>query len=539
MRKPKVWLMLLFLALTALSAQAGSDVGAVRDRLDQTIAAAVQGGLASPTDDATFLRRVWIDLAGHVPPATVARAFLDDGDPEKRAKMVASLLGSEEFADHWGRVLAMWATSERPISRDAYDGRVLHTYLRESILKKTPYDQVVRELLTGSGPNDASGPVNFLLRYDADPPRLAGAVGKNLLGVTIQCAQCHDHPFGRWKQEDFWGLAATFARVRKMESGAGDDLMAVVEARRGELTRPDPDAAREPEKKPADPNNPNEPPKQIVVKPRLLNGKSVPDGGRRAALANWVVARDNPLFARNLVNRTWEQFFGTALVPNLDKPDSTGSSAGVLALLSEDFGANGHDLRRLLHIIVLSKAYNQASSSRSNPVWAKPAPRPMSVDQLHASIAQATGYDGPPIGEGEAEPNVKAVDEEAEDAHAEADIGTSRPEENAAAPEDTNEDDSDRPAEALGERALTMQRALVLLNGDFVREASRSAVRVARASLGRQTEDARIDWACLATLTRRPTAKERTILRGLLVEVNGLEDIYWVLINSAEFQGIH
>src|ERR1700677_4885982 len=107
---------------------------------------------------------------------------------------------------------SIWTTNERPISRDTYDGRVLHEFLRERLKSGVSYDRIVRELITGTGASDASGPANFLLRYEADAPRLAGAVGKNLLGITIQCAQCHDHPFARWKEEDFWGLAAVFAR---------------------------------------------------------------------------------------------------------------------------------------------------------------------------------------------------------------------------------------------------------------------------------------------------------------------------------------
>ena len=166
--------------------------------------------------------------------------------------MVARILDSEDFADHWGRVLAVWATSERPVARDAYDGRVLHDFFRERLRKQEPYDRVVRDLIAGSGASDVSGPANFILRYGADPTRLAGAVGKNLLGITIQCAQCHDHPFAPWKEGDFWGLAAAFARVRKMESGGDDNLKAVVEARRGELKRSRPGRARRAPRRPRD-----------------------------------------------------------------------------------------------------------------------------------------------------------------------------------------------------------------------------------------------------------------------------------------------
>jgi hypothetical protein len=537
MRNQAILLAVFVLAAHSTATRADQDVGTVRGKLDDAVAAVIEGGLAPPADDATYLRRVWIDLAGHTPSVPIARKFLDDKDPEKRGKMLARLLDSVDFADHWGRVLAGWAVSERPVARDAYDGRVLHAFFRKRLLAKNPYDQVVREMIAGSGVSDASGPANFFLRYQADPPRLAGAVGKNLLGITIQCAQCHDHPFASWKEGEFWGLAAAFARVRKMESGGDDNLKAVIEARRGELMRPGPDApalAAKTEGKDAE----KPPPKQVVVKPRLLNGKHIPDVGRRIALASWIVARDNPLFARNLVNRVWEQLYGRSLQTNLDNPAAKSNSLPVLTLLSEDFARNGHDLRRLLGIILLSKSYSQTSSTLARADWTRPAARPLSVDQLHASIAQATGYDGVPE-----EPAEGPVDDDETDPHADAVAARAEPHGEASSPadegdENVDESKADRPAEALGEWALTLQRALVLLNGEFVREASRSAVRVSRALNGRRVDASQIEWACLATLSRQPTTKEQAVLGALLAWSSGLEDVYWVLINSSEFQTI-
>jgi hypothetical protein len=175
--------------------------------------------------------------------------------------------------------------------------------------------------------------------------------------------------------------------------------------------------------------------------------------------------------------------------------------------------------------VVLSKTYGQPSSPHARPSWGRPSARPMSVDQLHASIAQATGYDGDPDEIGDT-PFLEADGLDAEEP-AVADLG-----EPAA-------DAPDSAAEALGERSLTLQRALVLLNSEFVDEASRSAARVSRATLGRTNDAARIEWACLATLGRKPSGEELAVFRPLLNHPYGLEDVYWVLINSSEFQGIH
>jgi hypothetical protein len=518
---------------------ADREIGPVRDRLDAAVAAASAGGLASPADDATFLRRAWLDLAGRIPPAEVARDFLDSKDPERRAKAVEGLLRAEEFADHWGRVLAIWVTSERPVRRDGYDGRVLHEFLRDRLRAAAPYDRVARELLVGSGASDASGPANFFLRYDADPPLLAGAVGKGFLGMTIQCAQCHDHPFARWKEEDFWGLAAAFARVRKLESTGGDDLKAVIEARKGELTRPNPDAPAaeatadvtadvKPGAEGGEKPEPKPEPKPVVVRPRLPDGKPLADGDRRRALADWVVSRGNPRFARNVVNRAWEALFGRPLVANLDEPNPKADSLPALVLLAEDFAANGHDLRRLLRIIVLSRSYAQASARGAGPAWARPMSRAMTVDQLYASIALATGYDGAPD---EEEP--KADEPHAADPHAEA-----MPPDDGDEDVGEDEDGEDLAVGALGERASTLQRALVLLNGPHVQAASKSAARIDRARRPRAGAASRLEWAFLTALGRRPSSREQAALRPLLDRPGGLEDVYWVLINSAEFQGI-
>ena len=519
MRRPGIIILAIGLGIVG-SARADRGEEEVRGRLDAAVNSAREGGLGVAADDATFLRRAWLDLAGHVPPGVIAREFLDDKDPEKRARAVDRLLESDDFADHWGRVLASWATSQRPVANEKYDGRVLQGSIKEALLAKVPYDRVVRDLLAGSGASDASGPANFLLRYDADPPKLAGAVGKNFLGVTIQCAQCHDHPFARWKEDDFWGLAAAFARVRSLEGR--DDLKAVVEARKGELMRPPaggdgPDRDDDEEKSGHDEKEKPDP-KQVAVKPRTLDGKTLAGRDRRASLADWVVARDNPRFARNLVNRSWDQFFGTAPVPDLDNP----RAVPVLDLLAEDFAAHGHDLRRLLRIVVLSRAYGQTSSTRAKPPWSGPSARPMTVDQLYATVAQATGHVGEPA----------EVAEPPEDGDVLAE---------AKGEEENNpgeEDKADPAGEALGERAMTLQRALVLLNSEFIRDASRSAVKVSRSLLGKKDPASQVEWACLATLCRRPSVKEAKLLAALLAEPGGAEDVYWVLLNSSEFQVI-
>jgi hypothetical protein len=194
-------------------------------------------------DDAAYLRRVWLDLAGTVPPPLQARDFLASKDAGRRAQLVESLLSGDQYPDHWGRIWTTHLTGKRPIKQEKYDGRRLQEFLRDSFAENKPYGQIVTDLICGEGLSDSSGPANFLLRYEAKPADLAGAVAKSFLGTSLQCAQCHNHPFENWKKDDFWAMAAYFSRVRMLEySGENEYLTSLQELRRGELELPDPDA---------------------------------------------------------------------------------------------------------------------------------------------------------------------------------------------------------------------------------------------------------------------------------------------------------
>ncbi len=488
----------------------------------------VAEGLA---DDATFLRRVWLDLAGRVPSALVVREFLDDRRADKRVRLVANLLASEDFAEHWARAWSIRLTEKRPIRHAVHDGHVLQMYLRDGLMNSKSYRQFTTELICGDGAGDASGPANFLLRYDARPEPLAGAVGKHFLGTTLQCAQCHDHVFAPWKQEDFRGLAAFFGRLKMMTSDDGN-LHAVVESRRGEFQIIEPGAK---------PGNDGTIPMTTVV-PRLpATGMSslLMQKPRRQRLAEWVTASDNPWFARHAVNSTWRELFGTPLVAALDDPAAAAKSdhGAVLDLLARDFVAGDFDLKRLIRGIVLSRAYQRAAGAASADRRAPPATdldvekarldklqwlavfpvRSLTVDQLYYSINQATG------------------NRSSEEAVVEG----------STANESLDADDeeySDRPVEALGEYEVGMQRALALLNSPFAHEAVQSGARIAATMHGSRIGRAHVEWLFLATLARPPTKVE---LKEMLELVRGdrgtkgLEDVLWVLLNSAEFNTNH
>jgi hypothetical protein len=480
---------------------------------------------ASTADDATFLRRVYLDLTGQVPPVEKVQAFLADKKPDKRRRLVDELLAGDAFAEHWARTWAIRLTDRRPVPQDTHDGKVLQEFLRDAIKTNKPYPRVVREILTGDGLADSSGAANFYLRYNADSLQLAGAVGQQFMGVSLQCAQCHDHVFAKWKQDDFWGLAAVFARLKKLNAEDGT-VSGVLEARRGELERPDPKG------------KPDEMGKlpTLLVKPKLPGGKEAVKGNRRAALADWLTADDNPYLARHYVNQTWKQLFGARLMPNLDNLDAIATSrhGQILELLAADFKAGGYDLKRLVRVVVLSRAYQLSSKGGQGSAdnvklanlqtehFARFRTRPLSVDQLYASIVGATGWTAPapPAAEGQPAPDAKPPEP----------------------PDDPEVDPADKPVDALGPNALTVQRALVLLNGDFINQTVIAGAERATKKKGEKIGAAHVEYLFLATLSRKPDAAERTAMLKLLEGEDknmGLQDVVWALLNSAEFSSNH
>ena len=491
------------------------------DRLDAAVAAEWQEAKvspAAPADDATFLRRAWLDLAGRVPPADQARAFLDDRAAGKRARLVDQLLAGDQFADYWGGLWAQRLTGRRLLKQDHYDGRMLHEYLRQSLAANRPYRDVVTDLLTAAGPSDSNGPANFLLRYEAKPTDLTGAVGKQFLGITLQCAQCHNHPFAKWKKDDFWGVAAFFGRLRMLDYAndeTGESFSAALEARRGELQVPDPNGK---------PGEDGKPPRKNV-KMRLPAGPTpAVKGARRPVLARWVTDDANPYFSRHAVNWVWGQLLGTNLVPTLDHlNEGAGPHAAVLDLLAEDFTAHGGDLKRLVRTIVLSRAYqlsaggdgagDEGARRQQLQNFARFPTRPLSVDQLYQSIAQATGH-----------------------------TGVAPPEQPPEPADDPEEENADHASDFLSERALTVQRALAQLNGGYVHEATQAAAKAAVAKHGDQPAAAHVEWLFLAALARRPGTAEAEAMRKLARSgegTSGLEDVAWALLNSAEFNTNH
>ena len=340
--------------------------------------AALRIPVSGQADDATFLRRLRLDLTGTLPAPDEVEAFLKDDSADRREKLVDRLLASEDFADYWtlrfSRLLRVHSLPNEKEGMRAYTA-----WLRQSLRDNMPLDRWARALLTATGDSHEVGPANFA-RTVADARGQAELVSRVFLGARMQCANCHNHPLDRWTQDDYHGLAAVFA---KLERGR-----VVKVGARGVVTNP----------------RTGEP-----AVPRIPGTRFIDHPDPMAAFAGWVAAKDNPYFAQAMVNRLWRAMFGRGLVEPVDDLRSTNPATHprLLDRLAWDFTQNGYDLRRTLKLIALSRAYGRSAKAvpgneADDRYYSRSYRRPLEPEVLADAIAAVTGvpedYPGLPKG---------------------------------------------------------------------------------------------------------------------------------------------
>ncbi|MBM3457681.1 MAG: DUF1549 domain-containing protein, partial [Armatimonadetes bacterium] len=337
---------------------------------------------AGRSEDAAFLRRIYLDLIGLLPAEEEVRTFLEQArrDPQARTRLVGELLQRPEFAEYWSFRLAD-SLQLNPKGLGAAGATAYHSWLQEQVARNRPLGSVVRDLLLGSGDPAQVGPANFY-RVAADPRDTAEYVSRTLLGIRVACARCHHHPFDRWGQDDYSSFAALFARVRY-------DGTAVRVTATGEV--PHPRTGRR-------------------APPRVLLGAdtaSVPEPvDRRLLVADWLApaGRSNgsaapaihPLLARSLANRIWKWVVGRGVVEPTDdlRPTNPPSNPALLEVLTARFQQSGGDLREFLSFIVQSETYQRSSHSAGNPgegLFARAILKPLVGQVLADALSQATG----------------------------------------------------------------------------------------------------------------------------------------------------
>ncbi|MCC7333786.1 MAG: DUF1549 domain-containing protein [Pirellulaceae bacterium] len=301
---------------------------------------------AERCNDSEFLRRVSLDVIGILPSVEETTAFLADTRPDKRARFIDALLDRPEYSKFWA---LKWGDLLKLTGKSVGDEGVhkYYRWLEASLRDNQPYDQFARELLTGSGSTLANPPANFY-RTAADMNESVETISQVFLGARLQCAKCHNHPFERWTQDNYYGLGAFFNRVERRKTQRPGELF-IYFASTGEVTQPRTGEVMQP----------------WLPKKGSIDGSG--DSDRRLAFADWLVAPDNPFFARIEANRLWSHLFARGIVDPIDdfRDSNPPSNAALLDALAKDFVESGYDRKHLLRVILNSRTY-QASYQTSD-----------------------------------------------------------------------------------------------------------------------------------------------------------------------------
>jgi hypothetical protein len=467
-----------------------------------------------PADDAEFFRRIHLDAIGTLPAPAEVKAFLADPGPDKRHRAVDRVLDRPEFVDFWA---LKWGDLLR-INRDQLNEKGMwsfYNWVRGALRDAQPVDAFVRDLITAEGSTFTEGPANFY-RTANNPADWAENTAQLFLGVRMQCARCHHHPFEKWSQDDYYGLAAFFVRLgtkRSQEFGIFGQETVVYLKPVGEQTHPR---------------------KGGVVKPHPLDGPAMDDPfDRRRKLAEWVTAADNPFFARNIVNRFWGYYTGRGLVEPLDDLRATNpaSNPELLEVLAQDFVRHRFDLKHLMRTIMNSRTYQLSSAVKpgnqadaGNVYGTHYTVKRLTAEQLADALDFATGtrekYQGLPAG-------MRAI--QLPDTSIRSFLL----------------DVFGRPARQVTcecERTAqpNIAQALHLLNGDALnKKIAAPGGRVEKLLKGRTPLPAVVEELYLATLCRLPRASEasraQAWIAGAASVKEGVQDLLWALLNSREF----
>lgn len=330
-------------------------------------------------DDATFLRRVSVDIAGRTPTAAEAEAFLANPDPDKRNKLIESLLASGDYADHfatkWNAVLRNKKRTEA-YTRGTY---VFHSWIRDNLYANTPWDEIVRQILTASGEMGQNPPVTWY-REVKDIHEQVQDTAQLFLGLRIKCAQCHHHPFEKWSQQDYYGLAGFFTQIgRKKGQYPNEDRIYA--------TRAMPGAVNPKTQQRVDPAGLGSSPSKVSA-----------EADAREALATWVTGKDNPFFTRALVNRYWKHFLSRGLVEPEDDMRVTNppTNPALLDALADHFQASGYDLKELVRTICRSQVYQLSSepnayNANDKQNYSRYYPKRLEAEVLLDAVDRVTG----------------------------------------------------------------------------------------------------------------------------------------------------
>ena len=490
--------------------------------IDQLIDAKLQKMKIQPSglvDDAAFLRRVSLDLTGQLPAPDEVRTFVSDTTPGKlkRSKKIDQLMARPSYVDEWTMKWGDLLQSSRKFlgEKGTYGFR---EWIHESLAANKPYDGWVRELITSSGSSYESPEANFY-RTTRDAKATMEKTTQVFMGTRMVCAQCHDHPFEKWTQNQYYEMAAFFSGVGVRPGyEVGEEI---IYNQRADFEMKHPKDSR------------------VMMPKYLMASAGAPPlpahdfdaRKRREAFANWLTSRENPMFAKSAVNRVWSYFFGRGIIDPVDdiRASNPPVNAALLDALTKDFIAHNFDLRYLMRTMVNSRAY-QASivtnewNAGDSTNFSHMTPRRLGAEQLMDAVAQATG----------ARPNFPEVPEDT--------LASQLPDPHVG--KEGFLDLFGRPTretacECERRTELSLPQALNLVNGATISEAVADPKgRVAKLVLSGRSDAAMVEELYLAALSRLPSKAESE--SGLAYLAGGsrtgrAQDLLWALLNSKAF----
>jgi hypothetical protein len=501
-----------------------------RNFVDEHVLAKLAALRVSPSprcDDATFLRRAYLDTIGTLPTADEARAFLADPAADKRDRVIDALLNRPEFIDYWtykwADLLLLSGERLRPKALETY-----YKWIRQRVAANQPWDEFVREIVTATGSTHENGAANFYALHQ-DPEMMAETTAQAFMGLSINCAKCHNHPLEKWTNDQYYAFANMFSRVRAKGWGGdyrnGDGMRVVYTDTQGELIQPS--------------RGTPQPPAPLDGQP--LEFEATAD--RRVAVAEWLTSAANPYFTRAIVNRVWANFFGVGLVEAVDDLRATNpaSNEELLAEASKFLIESKYDLKELMRAILRSEAYQRASTplpenQADERFYSRYCVKRLKAEVLLDAIAQTTSVPtdfkaatpdsrnpGKPI------PEIKRAIQ-LPDAYVDSYFLTT-----------FGKPDRLITCECERSNEPSMTQVLHLYNGDTVNKKLASPGSAAEKAVAETDNVKIVEELYLAALSRLPTDDEKLKLVGELSAApaderrQAIEDLYWSVLTSREF----
>lgn len=521
---------ILIAVATSVSAAKQAAPQKVARQIDQALAKEVftnETELAPRTSDMTFIRRVWLDLVGDLPTPEDVTAFLLDPAADKRERLIDGLLADAHFGQNWARYWRDVVFFRELDQRAELASTAMEADLTKWLNQGRPWDEIATEFITARGDVREQGSTAIVMAQDGRTEETTAEISRIFLGIQIQCAQCHDHPYDRWKREQFHELAAFFPRitVRPVRDLTRRSFEVVGTDRFGRRRRPNNARFPTAEHYMPDLEDPQAPGTEMHPK-FFLTSASVPwgtkDADRRGQLAEWLTA--NEWFSTALANRMWAELVGEGFYPVVDDigPDRTPVAPTAVQLLAQKFAESGYDVKWLMKTICLTEAYQRESRPRRTPEqlpFTANIPQRLRSDQLFNSLLTALGAAEPLPKQQRGRANARAT---WRGRFAEV-FGYD-------------------PSIAREEAVSSIPQVLALMNSPEIERLLRDSSRRILNELAEHgyDDDQILSELFLRCLCREPTSAELSALAEYRAAGVGrqaaADDLIWALVNSAEFQ---